>query len=346
VKILLAKRRALGDTVLLSSAVAQLKRALPGAEVSVLVPAAFAPVLEGNPEIRRIFLYEEGWWKLLPGLRREGFDYFLQLHASPGNRWLGWGAGAKRAFFHFQNGETEKAYGKHPNALEWDGFFFRSLFGGEISLPAPPPRIYLAPAEKESSYWSPVGPKRVVMLGLGASRPTKRWLPRHFARFALLLRERKDLHPAVVVGPGEEEALFAGAVIDEMRALGLRAIQGGKGDFFHLAGLSVRDLARALHGIRAYVGNDSGPKHMAAALGVPTVTLFGPEDPVEWHPYDLAAHPVFFIPNLDCRREDNGRWCGISVCEESGPERHRCMRDIDPLDVFAMLTREENTRLP
>jgi ADP-heptose:LPS heptosyltransferase len=340
VKILLGKRRALGDTVLLSSSVELLRRALPEAEISVIVPAAFRPVLEGNPHIRNLWAFEEGWFSLLPKIRAARFDHFFQLHASSGSRWPALLSGAGEKHFHRQNGETEKAYGKHPNALEWDGFFFRSVFGDRIRLPAPLPRIYLSEEEiaQGRALWGGVDPARVVFLGLGASRPTKRWLPRHFARLAELLRDRRELMPAIVVGPGEEEALFAGRVIDEMRAKGLRAMQSGKGDFLHLAGLSVRDLAKALSGVRAYVGNDSGPKHMAVALGRPTVTLFGPEDPVEWHPYSREEHPVFFLEGLSCRKEDHGRWCSLAVCEEEGPEHHRCMRDIDPLDVFARIS--------
>jgi hypothetical protein len=40
---------------------------------------------------------------------------------------------------------------------------------------------------------------------------------------------------------------------------------------------------------------------------------------------------VFYIPDLSCRREDGGRWCGLEVCVE---QRHRCMVDLDPLDAF------------
>jgi ADP-heptose:LPS heptosyltransferase len=280
--------------------------------------------------------FEESWFSLLPKIRREKFDHFIHLHASGRAKFFGSLTGARRKHYHFQNSETEKAYGKHPHALEWDGFFFRTIFGERIRLPAPVPRIYLTEREKEEGrrFWGNVDAAKVVFLGLGASRPTKRWLPEHFARLAELLKDRRELVPAIVVGPGEEEQKFAGQVIDQLRARGLRPIAGFNGDFIHHAGLSVRYLFKDLSSEKAYAANDSGPKHIAAALGIPTVTVFGPEDPVEWHPYDLSLHPIFFLPALSCRLEDNGRWCGIPVCDENAPEKHRCMRDIDPLDVF------------
>lgn len=342
-KFLLAKRRAMGDTVLLSATVDSLQKAIPAAEISVLVPGAFRSLLEAHPSIRRIFSYEDGFWPLLQSIRAQHFDYFLQLHASPNTRWLGWLSGARQVRFHFQNKATEQAYGKHPNALEWDIFFLRSVLGREIPF-SQAPKVYFRPEEQSEDLWAKrwkIPGQRVVFLGLGASRSTKRWPVAHFARLAELFRERLDLIPAFVTGPGEEEMLFSGEVLDQLRAKALRPIPegGGKGDFIHVPSLGLRDLARALSLVRAYVGNDSGPKHLAAAVGVPTFTFFGPEDPVEWHPYDRAQHPVFFQEGLACRAEDNGRWCGIAECIT---EKHRCMQALDPLDAF--LTIEKRIR--
>lgn len=343
-KVLLAKRRALGDTILLSSSVELLKNTFPQAEITVLAPESFLPVLENNPAIKNLWSFESGWLSLLPKIRAEKFNHFFQLHASPRSHWIAHLSGAQAVHFHTQNKETERAYGKHPNALEWDGFHFRSVFGEKVNLPAPLPKIFLSEKERAEGcdFWirRGVDPAKVVFLGLGASREPKRWPASHFARLAELLRDRMEAIPALVVGPGEAEESFAGRVVDEMRVRGMRpALGNGKGDFVHLAGLSVRDLAKAMSAVRAYVGNDSGPKHMAAAVGTKTFTLFGPEDPVEWHPYDRELHPVFFIEKLPCRREDNGRWCGISVCTLESLERHRCMQDLDPLDVYRSLER-------
>src|SRR5690606_12441137 len=116
-----------------------------------------------------------------------------QLHASPRGRWLRYLAGAGAVHEHYQNKDTEQAYGVHPNALEWDSFFLRRFFAG-VPLPAPEPKIFLTEFEREQgqAFWRSWGvePARVVVLGLGASRPTKRWPPRHFARLGELLRDR------------------------------------------------------------------------------------------------------------------------------------------------------------
>ncbi len=337
-KILLAKRRALGDTVLLSATIDLIRNAMPNTEITALVPGAFTGALEGHPGLRQLWNYDEGFFPLLWKSRAERFDYFLQLHASPSQSWLPRLSGAAASILHAQNSKTDIIYGKHPDALEWDALLLRRLFGARVPARAQAPKIYLSEAEKKwgRDYWQKYGVEgnKVVYFGLGASRSTKRWLPAHFARLAELLKDRLCLVPAFIVGPGEEEERFAAAVLDHFRSLGLRPRLGqeNKGDFIHGVGLSVRELACALSATAAYIGNDSGPKHLAAAVGTHSFTFFGPEDPVEWHPYSREQHPVFFLEGLSCRTEDNGRWCGIRECVV---ERHRCMRDLDPLDVFA-----------
>src|SRR5690606_35295202 len=59
--------------------------------------------------------------------------------------------------------------------------------------------------------------------------------------------------------------------------------------------LPLRLLASMLKASTLYLGNDSGPKHLAVAVGTPTITLFGPEDPFEWHPYPRESHPIHYI---------------------------------------------------
>lgn len=332
-KVLLAKRRALGDTVLLSSTVEML--AARGAEIYVIVPRAFAPVLEGNPHIKKIFFYEEGVLSLIRQVRRLKLDYFFRLHAPPRKTMIARFSGAKKIVYHVHSKATEAAYGKHPDALEWDSFLLKTEIDSSFPQKGPEPKIYLSASEisQAKEFWQQYGVtgSQVVLFGLGASRPTKRWPAKYFARLAELLKERMDLVPVVITGPGEEEEKFSGQVIDQMRALGMRPKAGkGKGDFLHLAGLSVRKLAQVSSAAKFYVGNDSGPKHIALASGIPTFTFFGPEDPVEWHPYSFEKHPVFFEAGLSCRKEDGGRWCGIPFCTL---ERHRCMEDLLPEDA-------------
>jgi ADP-heptose:LPS heptosyltransferase len=69
------------------------------------------------------------------------------------------------------------------------------------------------------------------------------------------------------------------------------------------------------------------------ALGVKTITLFGPENPFEWHPYAKDEHPIAYVENLPCRKSlapGLPEWCAIRECVS---EKHRCMREIAVEDV-------------
>jgi ADP-heptose:LPS heptosyltransferase len=99
--------------------------------------------------------------------------------------------------------------------------------------------------------------------------------------------------------------------------------------------LELRLLTAMLAQCTVFLGNDSGPRHLAVSVGVPTVTLFGPEHPFEWHPYPLDRHPRFFIEPLECRRDGAPgmpAWCGLNVCVE---QAHRCMAMIGTDAVLA-----------
>ena len=81
---------------------------------------------------------------------------------------------------------------------------------------------------------------------------------------------------------------------------------------------TLREVMGLLSQSQLYIGHDTGTKHIAAALNVPTITLFGPENPLEWHPYDQKRHPFFFQSELKCR----GSWCPLKICTE---HHHQCM---------------------
>ncbi len=111
-----------------------------------------------------------------------------------------------------------------------------------------------------------------VVLHVGAGDESKRWPLDRWTELATRLR-----------GAGHAAALLAGHVERErvgegaLRAAGVVLVE------------SASDLARRLHASRLVVGADSGPAHLGAALGVPTVALFGPTDPARWAPIGPRA---------------------------------------------------------
>ena len=113
--------------------------------------------------------------------------------------------------------------------------------------------------------------RRLITIHPGSGSPRKNWPLDRFAEVAAqLTAEGHEL--VVTLGPTEEES-------------GPEWLQAWRSTQAHVArGLDVDTLAAILSTCSAYVGNDSGVSHLAASVGVPTVALFGPTDPIQWAP--------------------------------------------------------------
>jgi len=87
-------------------------------------------------------------------------------------------------------------------------------------------------------------------------------------------------------------------------------------------------IPKTLAESKLYIGNDTGLKHISIALGVKTLSFFGPEPPTEWHPYSTKEHPYYYKEGLECRTRE-AHYCGLSECESM-----ICLTGFSPSEVF------------
>lgn len=143
------------------------------------------------------------------------------------------------------------------------------LNGSGLPDADPEPRVILKPEEKaRAATWFEAAGARAPLVALhpGSGTARKNWPLDRFATLADRLRER-DLQPVMILGPLEEQARMAMAGCAPCLPAG-----------------TARELAAFLAQADLFVGNDSGPGHLAAAVGTPTLSLFGPTDPTLWRP--------------------------------------------------------------
>ena len=141
------------------------------------------------------------------------------------------------------------------------------------------PKLYLRESDQEwaTAYWLDQGVAvedllKVILIHPGSGSTKKVWPIDRFLDLIRVLRRRFDSKTVIILGPAEGQ---------EIR----RAFEiAGGGTFIFLHGLSLIQLASAIRGCRLFIGNDSGVSHLAAALEIPTVALFGPTDPEIWSP--------------------------------------------------------------
>ncbi|MFN3486096.1 MAG: lipopolysaccharide heptosyltransferase II [Planctomycetota bacterium] len=307
-KILVKGNNWLGDAVLSLPTLRSLKAMFPEGRLAVLTKPSLADLYRGAPYVDEVLPERRGgigsWWATVRELRRRRFDAALVLPRSFRAAFVVWGAGIPRRI----------GYGAGRGALLTDrvrpleGRVHRvhryhhllSAFGSPP--PVEPPRLELLP---EAVCWAqeefPGGPW--VGLHPGATYgAAKQWLPERFAELGRRLGARASV--AVIGGPGEE-------------ALGSRVAREA-GAARCLAGrTTIPQLAAALARCRLLVTNDTGPMHVADALGVPVVAIFGPTDWIETPPFGprhrIVRRPVPCSPCL-------ARTCPLG--------HHECMRSV------------------
>ena len=293
-RILIIRLRSIGDIILLTPTLWLLKEWRPDLRLSVMVEPRFRELLHGNPAVEEILIPGEGSgarkllsrMQVIRQLRQRRYSVCVNLHGGPTSRMLtNWCAAPWRVGFHHHRGAG--AYNiVIPDALtimnkpslhtaehQAAAFFHLGL------PPTPVPRARIFSGKEYAAWWD----AQRASLGIASSRPyaivhptaaykTKQWAAEGFARIGSYLEDEAGIAPIYSCGPGEE------AVLDAVeKAAGKRVRR--------LRGLGLAQFAAALTEARLFVGNDSGPAHMAAALARPVVVIFGSSSSPIWGPW-------------------------------------------------------------
>lgn len=321
-EILIIKPSSMGDVVHTLPAVGVIRRRFPHAHISWLVKPEWASLLQGHPFIDEVLSVPFRWRNLLglfQTVRRRPFDLvvdFQGLFRSAVLGYLTW-APVRVGF---------------ADGREKSHWFYTDV------VPTRPGVIhaierYLALAEavggdiREFSFSiRPTGDAAAVVdlflkeAGLSerasfaiihpSSRwESKRWNSDRFAELGDWLVGEKNLPVVFIGGPGDEEEIDR--LINRMK----RPAVNGAGR------LNLIELAELIRRASIFISNDSGPMHLAAAVGTPVIALFGPTDPEKVGPYG-AGHVVI-------QKEIECSGCGRNRCVQ----QNRCMNAIEIGDV-------------
>jgi ADP-heptose:LPS heptosyltransferase len=262
------------------------------------------------PERTHIFLGEQ---------RAYRYDLAIQMHGN-GQKMnefvLGLGADVTAGYFIEEHPQKFSPASLYPDDLPE---VLRNLGLVEL-LGASDPSPHLEFPLTDGDYAEAAGllPSRGIAGGsrvgihAGASAASRRWPA---DRFAAVANELASLHGDQIIltgGPGEEGIAADLAKLIEAPVINLagRTTLGG--------------LAAVIAGLDLFISNDTGPGHIATALGVPSVTIFGPADVRRWAPLDTVRHTIVHHP-VECSP------CPYRIC----PIDHRCLMGIEPSDVLS-----------
>lgn len=311
-RLLVVRTDRLGDMVLTTPALDALRAHFRLAEITVLAPSAPLELLEGHPAVdRRLPLGAGGLPKDLAGRFDLAIDFTpderlrgaLIVAGSRAPYRAGFAAAGRQVFFNLKGPRADR--GRHVLDLNRD-------LVAALGAPAGParPALRLAPPER--------GAARARLAGLGAAsprvavhpgahHPSQRWPAERFGELITALTTLTGAACLLVHAPGEEALA--------------RRIVAFTPDALAVPATSVRELMALIACCDLFVGNNTGPLHIAGALGVPTVSVMGPTDPARFAPRGPADRVL--RRDLPC-----------SPCRRARCWHHTCLRGIEPEEVL------------
>jgi lipopolysaccharide heptosyltransferase I len=323
---LLVRLGSLGDIIHAIPAAAALRSRYPRARIDWLVDPRYTSVLaivEGVD--RAIPIDPRGSVSALLGtiaeLRRTKYDAAVDLQGLLKSAVLARAAGARRVvgmpreqlrepMARVFYGETPDA-GREPHVVHKNLSLMRGLGVEDLRVRFPLKVPRTAASDTVAARFGSGG---YVLINPGAAWPNKRWPPERFGSLAAGLHERRGLRSLVLWGPGEED-------------IAARAVGASRGTAELAPSTTIVDLFAIAGGAKLMVSGDTGPLHIASAMGTPVVALFGPTDAERNGPWSSADITISRVSGCVCHYERKCR------------RQRACIDEIDVDEVLSAAER-------
>lgn len=337
-KILVINTKYLGDLIVSTPALRALRKSFPAALITLLVRSEYKDVLAGNPNIDEIIAFDfsiktiKGWGRLkaeyafVKLLRREKFDTVISLQS--GDRYAQWaflsGAGRRVApekqNLSFLLTDKVKVY---EDTISYLDYYLKLVLASGALENGRKTEFILDENNRGwlSGFLDNHGIKNedtVVAIHPGASEPTKIWPLENFINLIDRLLENPGMKIILLLGPAELK--LAGCFGNGKKG---KIITADTSD-------SIQKLALLIARSDLFISNDSGARHIAAALDIPSITLFPEDKTSAWKFY-----------------EDLGSQHFIKGKRNSGEHEKSFLGSIDPATVYSKaieILRNENPK--
>ncbi len=337
-RVLVIKLRHHGDVLLATPALTTLKHALPHAEIDALVYRDTAPMLDDHPALANLYCIDRAWkhrgiaaqaaaeWGLLQRLRARRYDLIVHLTEHQRGAWLTrllaprWAVAPKRPG-RFWAGSFSHQTLRAPTRRHTVEVNLDALRRIGIHPTAADKRVTLVPgAAAEARVAELLAANKLAPGKFIHLHPTSRWLFKCWpaASFAALCRALGEQGWPIVLTTAPDAAEMA--LVAAIKAQCAWPVVDLSGQ------LALKELAALTAQARLFVGVDSAPMHIAAAMGTPTVALFGPSGDIEWGPWQSPSRIVTSTSH-PCRP------CGLDGC--GGGKLSECLAELPVEHVLA-----------
>lgn len=294
-RILVVRTDRIGDVVLTTPVLRELRRNYPYSYIAVMVSPYAEDIVKGNPYVDEVIVYDKaggkknrgGFWSFVARLKKKRFDLAIVLHVKKRTNLITFFADIpKRIGYYDKNFGfllTDKIPDTRGLGLKHEVDYCLDILRN-LGLRVEDRQLYM-PLRKEALEWADrvlkenaiASNDKVAVIHPGASCVSKRWLKERFVVLANKLFEEYKFK-VIVAAYGENDVAVADEITENIRHQAL-----------NLAGkTSLPQLAAVLKRADIFISNDSGPVHIASALGTAVISIFGRNQaglsPVRWGP--------------------------------------------------------------
>lgn len=323
-RILVARYRFIGDTILTVPFLRNLKKAYPDAQIDMLVGPVSGDVLIGCPYIDNLITFDKaeksfiGYVKML---KEQKYDKAYVLKRSLSSAFLVFLAGIKERIGFNTEGRglllTKRVpYVKNRHEVEC---FLDVLRADNIPVIDNYLEGWINEESKNkiNSIFNSLNiTKPAVLIHATSGNPKKHWIPEYFAEVIEYLTNEKGFQ-VFYTGTEKDSQMYENIHSHIKQELQIKPV--------NLCGqLSIQDSMALISRMSFVVGVDSGTLHIATALNIPVIGIYGPMNPVKWRAWGDIHHPVY--SDIPCAPCDIRKDC---------PKNNECLKSIKPETIIA-----------
>lgn len=330
-KVLIIQLRRIGDILLTTPVLPYIKNIFPDATIDFLIEPMGKSVLETNPFINELLIYDKNkTFGEIRRIRQRKYDVVFDFFSNPRTRYLSflsgipqrvaYQAGFRSIFYNVRSPQPPAPEYVPKRKVRLVQYWLRQIGQSAPNPTSYRPALYLTNNDLAfAETWmhqENLSPRGFSVLAPASRRATREWGWEKYRALALELN-LKSQHPVYLAwGPGEEDLMA-------------KVRHGVEDKIKLLPKCSMREMGALLKNASFLVANDSGPVHLAVAMKTPTITLYGPTRPVDWNPSYTELEKgltdiVLQAPGVDCLG------CHLNEC----PIGHLCMEKIDVNFVY------------
>lgn len=306
-RILIARTDRIGDVLLSTPAIRALREKFPQAYISMVVAPHAREIVEGNPYLDEVIIYDKdgkhkSWGRTLKfasRLKKKKFDLAIILHPTNRLHLIAYLAGIpQRLGYDRKFGFLLNFRKKHvkQEGLRHEAEYNLDLLS-DLGISGNPQDLFMPIKQESEQYVDELLSKngvrqgdKILAINPGASCSSKIWPAERFAQVAEKLSGLYNFKVVILAGP--KEIYLADKIAGEFKGKGI-----------NLAGkTSVSQLASVLKRCTLFISNDSGPVHIASAVGTPVISIFGRNQaglsPLRWGP--LGKHGKYLHKSVGC----------------------------------------------